>query len=85
MSLNAFLRNPRGPFNRRVGWMLVLGLTLSGMGRAAGQAAERQPVPVDVYAPPITGGPWLNTPNGKAIDLEDRKGKVTLVHFWTFG
>lgn len=58
----------------------------SALGQeATSQAAARQPVAISVYSPPVTGGPWLNTPNGKAIDLEDRKGKVTIVHFWTFG
>lgn len=36
-------------------------------------------------APELVGGPWLNTPNGKPISLASRKGKVTVVEFWTFG
>ena len=36
-------------------------------------------------APELVGGPWLNTPNGKPISLAARKGKVTVVEFWTFG
>lgn len=64
--------------------LALAGGTASGQSTSS-QAAARQPVPVDVYSPPITGGPWINTPGGKAIDLEDRKGKVTILHFWTFG
>ena len=33
----------------------------------------------------LVGGPWLNTRQGAPITLASRKGKVTLVHFWTFG
>ena len=36
-------------------------------------------------APELVGGPWLNTPNGQPISLANRRGKVTIVEFWTFG
>lgn len=29
-------------------------------------------------------GPWLNTPDGKALSPADLKGKVVLVDFWTY-
>ena len=35
-------------------------------------------------APDFVGGPWLNTADGKPITWESRKGKPTLVAFWTF-
>lgn len=43
-----------------------------------------------VYSPGITppelvGGPWLNTPKGEPIKLASRKGKVTVLEYWTFG
>ena len=36
-------------------------------------------------APELVGGPWLNTPDGQPISLASRRGKVTVVEFWTFG
>jgi len=33
----------------------------------------------------LVGSTWLNTTGGQPIQLADRKGKVTIVHFWTFG
>lgn len=36
-------------------------------------------------APALSGGPWLNTPENGPMTLASRKGKVTVVHFWTFG
>jgi peptide-methionine (R)-S-oxide reductase len=33
----------------------------------------------------LTGGAWLNTPGNKPITLASRRGKVTIVEFWTFG
>ena len=36
-------------------------------------------------APELTGDSWLNLPKGSRLSLASRKGKVTIVHFWTFG
>jgi len=35
-------------------------------------------------APLFVEGTWLNTKDGKPVTLESRKGKPTLVAFWTF-
>jgi peroxiredoxin len=35
-------------------------------------------------APELTGDSWLNVPKGTKLSLASRKGKVTIVHFWTF-
>ena len=36
-------------------------------------------------APELVGGPWLNTPENKAVTLAWLRGKVIVLHFWTFG
>jgi peptide-methionine (R)-S-oxide reductase len=36
-------------------------------------------------APELVKGQWLNTPGNKPITLAERRGKVTIVQFWTFG
>ena len=51
---------------------------------AKGQPAG-PPTTTNVTAPELVGGPWLNTPDGNPISLASRRGKVTIVHFWTFG
>jgi len=33
-------------------------------------------------APEIAGGPWINS---KPLTLNDLKGKVVLIEFWTYG
>ncbi len=38
-----------------------------------------------VSAPELAGNSWLNVPAGTKLSLAARKGKVTVVHFWTFG
>lgn len=38
-----------------------------------------------ITPPELVGGPWLNTPKGESIKLASRKGKVTILEFWTFG
>jgi thiol-disulfide isomerase/thioredoxin len=35
--------------------------------------------------PELMGDSWLNLPKGSRLSLASRKGKVTIVHFWTFG
>jgi len=58
-----------------------LALALTGSVRAA---YAQQPVEIDVAAPELVGGPWLNTAKGAPIKLASRKGSVTVVEFWTF-
>ena len=36
-------------------------------------------------APELVGGPWLNTPKNKPVTLASLRGKVVVLHFWTFG
>ena len=40
---------------------------------------------VGLAAPELTGDTWLNLPKGSRLTLASRKGKVTILHFWTFG
>jgi thiol-disulfide isomerase/thioredoxin len=35
-------------------------------------------------APELTGNAWVNLPKGSRLTLASRKGKVTIVHFWTY-
>lgn len=32
----------------------------------------------------LVGGPWLGTPGGKPVTLASQRGKVVVLHFWTF-
>ncbi|MCU1275408.1 MAG: cytochrome c-like DipZ protein thioredoxin [Bryobacterales bacterium] len=44
-----------------------------------------QPIAMKARAPELASGQWINTPAGERITLATRRGKVTVVHFWTFG
>lgn len=44
-----------------------------------------QPVAMKARAPELVSGQWINVPAGERISLAARRGKVTVVHFWTFG
>lgn len=59
---------------------LILLATMAIVPQTA-QLAERT---ANLKAPELAAGTWVNTPEGKPITLADRKGKVTIVHFWTF-
>ena len=63
-----------------IGVMCALAIVTARFGSAA-----QEPEAIDVHAPELVGGPWLNTANKQPIKLASRKGKVTVVEFWTFG
>ena len=46
----------------------------------AGTAA--QPIVMNTKGPELSGKQWLNS---EPLSLAQRKGKVTVVHFWTYG
>ena len=64
-------------------------LTLSGLlilpTKSPKSETLEQPTPLNLAAPDFVGGPWLNTPGDEPISLASRRGKVTIVHFWTYG
>ena len=65
-------------------WLYAAGLLIVGSMPAGGEVKE-QPTPLNLVAPELVGGPWLNTPGEAPISLASRRGKVTIVHFWTYG
>ncbi len=65
---------------------LLMGSVLLFALEAPALSMDRQyPYAIDVAAPELVCGPWLNTPKNAPIKLAARKGKVTIVEFWTFG
>jgi len=65
----------------RIGAIIAVGLTTILVVRARNTIIQEPKVQVSP-APELSGGPWLNTPS--PIKLSSRKGKVTMVEFWTF-
>ena len=57
----------------------ALALFTGAAAPAAAQSTMNRP------APELVGGPWLNTPENKPVTLASLKGKVVVLHFWTFG
>jgi len=47
--------------------------------------AEAVAIKSSPKAPELVGTGWLNTPNNQPLTLASRRGKVTIVQFWTFG
>ena len=65
--------------------LLTLGIAaLIWVNTAHGQSPA-QPMAMNVAAPELLGGPWLNTPGGNPLSLASLRGQVTILHFWTFG
>lgn len=70
---------------RRWPLLLAVSLVISGLGA---QTPSRSPdlglSNFAVVPPELTGGVWLNVPRGTKPTLKSRRGRVTVVHFWTF-
>jgi thiol-disulfide isomerase/thioredoxin len=73
--------NPWSQFHfarRLLPWLCLLAL-------GAGAAGQGDPATLGgPPAPALVGNAWLNLTNGGRLSLASRKGKVTVVHFWTF-
>ncbi len=70
-----------------LGWAAAL---LSGMAAlgplfSAAFADESNPVALNVPALELAGSEWRNTPGNAPLTLTAERGKVTILHFWTFG
>jgi peptide-methionine (R)-S-oxide reductase len=77
------------PFVVLIG-LLLLGAALWQGSVARTKTARALAAPANAaapvgLAPEFSAGQWLNTPDNKPIRLAERKGQVTIVHFWTFG
>ncbi len=48
-------------------------------------ADDENPTTLNVQAPELTGHDWVNGSTNLPVKLASRHGKVTLVHFWTYG
>jgi peroxiredoxin len=72
--------------DRRYQRVRIIALILAGVGVIAYSRAKHidaQSPPVKIKAAPeLVGTKWLNTPG--PITLASRRGKVTMVEFWTF-
>jgi thiol-disulfide isomerase/thioredoxin len=65
--------------------MLAVALELIASGTASLLAAEPSQPSGAVEAPELIGDAWLNLPKATQLSLASRKGKVGVLHFWTYG
>jgi hypothetical protein len=52
---------------------------------SAARADEPNPAALHVPAPELVGREWRNTRGNAPLTLASERGKVTILHFWTFG
>ncbi|MFQ5724548.1 MAG: redoxin domain-containing protein [Terriglobia bacterium] len=64
----------------RVAALAAGGALLAALGAAAQWAGEVKPR----KAPALPENQWLNTPENEPLKIEELRGKVVLVEFWTF-
>ena len=67
----------------RLSSLLPIAIAATGYFSAAAPVLA-QVITQNTAAPELVGGPWLNTPDNHPITLASRKGKVTIVQFWTY-
>jgi thiol-disulfide isomerase/thioredoxin len=67
-------------------WLMLVLLPgfLASVETPLAAAAPAQPA-ASIVAPELIGDAWLNVPKGTTLSLAARKGKVTVLHFWTYG
>jgi hypothetical protein len=73
----------RSSFTWTVG--LLSGLAALAPFSSPALADESNPVALNTPAPELVGGDWRNTPGNALLSLAAERGKVTILHFWTFG
>jgi cytochrome c biogenesis protein CcdA/thiol-disulfide isomerase/thioredoxin len=86
--LPSVVSNPTGAIERSAGVERRLA-DLRGPSRfdsrTAVSAAPRADLPILGQAPDFTGNDhWLNTPAGRPLSLEQLRGRVVLIDFWTY-
>jgi thiol-disulfide isomerase/thioredoxin len=50
-----------------------------------GLSAETSAPSKGIAAPELVSDAWLNLPKGTQPSIASRRGKVTILHFWTYG
>ncbi|MBI2956424.1 MAG: redoxin domain-containing protein [Acidobacteria bacterium] len=68
------------PLRRARQWPLLAAALLLGASVAGAYARDVKPYP----APKLPKKGWLNTDGNKALSLDELRGRVVLVEFWTF-
>jgi hypothetical protein len=68
-------------------WVVVLASGILGAAGWFSRAAADgpQPMVLNLPAPELVGREWRNTPGNAPVTLTGERGKVTILHFWTFG
>jgi hypothetical protein len=62
-------------------WLLGASL-LAVLALAVGVGAQGRGAALDVPAPAISGGPWINS---APLTPDALRGRVVFVEFWTYG
>ena len=65
-----------------LGALLLIGFMTAALSFPPREAEAQRGARVGQPAPEITGGPWINSP---PLSMEQLRGRVVFVEFWTYG
>ena len=64
------------------GALLLIGFMAATLSFPPREAEAQRGARVGQTAPEITGGPWINS---QPLSIEQLRGRVVFVEFWTYG
>jgi hypothetical protein len=75
----------RSTLSLRGALVLLSGIAALAPLSSAAVAGGSSPFTLNTPAPELVGSEWRNTPGKARLTLAAERGKVTILHFWTFG
>jgi len=78
-------KNPFQHTRRRLAMAALTSIAAMPLFLSTSPGGAQEPIVDNMTASEFVGTTWINTPGSRPVTLASRRGKVTIVHFWTLG